>query len=83
MCWSRFQTEGKGRGEFEIGVWILSFFFLPFLRLCSAALPLMYVDVHERLSYEGIDCVIGISSLPTVSFTLINLKNNKKKACLF
>lgn len=34
----------------------------------------MIIDVHERLSYEGIDCAIRISSLPTVSFTLI-LKN--------
>lgn len=31
----------------------------------------MIIDVHERLSYKGIDCVIRISSLPTVSFTLI------------
>lgn len=38
----------------------------------------MYIDVHERLSYEGIDCVIRISCLPTV----LHPNSKKKKACL-
>lgn len=50
--------------------------FLPFSTsvvpsLLFATHSVMIIDVHERLSYKGIDCVIRISSLPTVSFTLI------------
>lgn len=66
MC---FQTEGSG--GFEIGVFVS--FFLPIQHLYLPPI-LTYVDVQESLS-----CVDGIGSLPTVSFTLLNLK---KKAVL-
>lgn len=58
--------------------------FLPFSTsvvpsLLFATHSVMIIDVHERLSYKGIDCAIRISSLPNCVLHL----NSKKPVCSY